>query len=391
MQIIERTTNLQHVLYDLKIAQARIVKHLQSLGIKTSDASFSRLKIRSVWPKKYNDNDKEKCRKAVEQFLVDNGATPAHLENLWEFTEKKPDYIPDNEVLYEDPEPEMLTNNAKRFFKLKHNPFENEITCEEDVYLAENHRLILEEMLSAASAGSMAALIGECGSGKTIVRRAFISRIQQDHPEVILIQPARLDRRKMTADSISVAICRALQIEYGRSAEQRDAAIEAALIESANNGYLHLIVVDEAHDLPIEVIKMFKRIWELTHGYKRVMGIVLIGQTELKKKLESQHVREFTWRCSQIDMQPLGLNVPSYIRHKFERAGVDADHFFDEDAMMEIRQRCSGKIRQGLGLASVDTDRSFPLHVNTWLTRALNTAAQIGEKQITTKLIQRIK
>ncbi|MEI5579265.1 ATP-binding protein, partial [Streptomyces brasiliscabiei] len=90
--------------------------------------------------------------------------------------------------------------------------------------------------------------------GKTIIRRAFTHRVQQENPEVILIQPARLDCRKITAESISSAICRALQIKHRPSAEERDAAVEEALIESANNGHLHLMIIDEAHDLSADVI-----------------------------------------------------------------------------------------------------------------------------------------
>ncbi|WP_238937672.1 ExeA family protein, partial [Pseudoalteromonas sp. S16_S37] len=291
---------------------------------------------------------------------------------------------------YEDPEPEMLTANAKKFFKLRRDPFENEIACEDDVFLIESHRIILEDMLSAANAGSMIALFGECGSGKTIIRRAFIHQIQQDHPDVILIQPARLDRRKITAESISTAICRALQIKHRPSAEERDAAIEEALIESANNGHLHLMVIDEAHDLNSDVIKLLKRIWELTHGFRRVMGIVLIGQNELQKKLSGQHVREFTWRCNQIRMQPLGMQVPAYIRHKFSRVGINADRIFTEDAMSAIKGKCYARIKHGIALDDVELDRSYPLSINTWLAKAMNLAAQIGEKQITEKLVQRV-
>jgi len=384
-------TNLHYAIEDLRLPQVGLCKYLKRMGFRTSTSMVSKLKIRGEWPKNYSTEDIEHCKKEIEAYLVDNGATSAHTESLWRTSTGRPDFLPDNEVLYEHPEPEMLTNNTKRFFKLRHDIFENEIACESDVFLADSHQLVLEEILSAASAGSMTAVIGECGSGKTILRRAFIARIQEDHPEVILIQPARLDRKKMNAESISSAICRALQVGHCRSAEDRDAAIEQALISSANNGNLHLLVVDEAHDLPLDVIKLFKRIWELTHGFKRVMGIVLMGQTELKRKLESQSVREFTWRCNQIEMRPLGLDVANYIRHKFERGGSNADDYFDEEAFQAIRKKCSGKIRQGLGFGAQEMDMSFPLHVNSWLSKTMNMATQIGEKKITKTMIERVK
>ena len=385
-------TNLYHAIDDLRLPSVGLFKYLKKAGFKTSTSMVSKLRTKGEWPKNYSKADIEHCKQEIEIYLVNNGATSAHTDDLWMLANGKPDYIPDNETYYEVPEPEMLSNNTKRFFKLRHNIFENEINCEDDVFMAENHQLVLEEVLSTAFAGSMAALIGECGSGKTILRRAFISRIERDHPDVVLIQPSRLDRSKITAGTISLAICHALQIQkVGRSAEERDAAIEQALIASANNGNLHLLLIDEAHDLTVEVIKILKRFWELTHGYKRVIGIVLMGQPELKRKLESQHVREFTWRCNQIEMRPLGLNTPDYIRHKFKCGGSNADNFFDEEALQAVKDKCAGKIKQGLGFGGKEMDMSYPLHVNAWLCKAMNMAAQIGEKRITKALIERVK
>ncbi|MCG7545574.1 AAA family ATPase [Pseudoalteromonas sp. MM17-2] len=380
-------TKLNQVFTQLDVKQAQLVRALQKKGFTFSTASLSRLKRFGEWPKKCN---KEAVQNEIEAYLLDLGASPKQLTDLWGVCDshKKP---LKEEIEHEDPEPEMLTTQAKRHFKLRQDPFENEITTEDDVFMVDSHRLVLEEMLSAASAGSMVALIGECGSGKTIIRRAFVHRVQQQNPEVVLIQPARLDRRKLTAESISSAICRALQVKSGgKSAEERDAAIEEALISSANNGHLHLMIIDEAHDLTPDVIKLLKRIWELTHGFKRVMGIVLIGQTELTKKLSGQNVREFTWRCNQIKMQPLGLHVPAYIEHKFGRIGIDANELFTQDAMGAIRGKCYGKIKQGMAFDDVDLDRSFPLQVNTWITKVLNMAANIGETKITEQMVHKV-
>ncbi|WP_138552758.1 ExeA family protein [Pseudoalteromonas rubra] len=379
-----RITKLSHVIEVLGVKQAHIVKQIKERGHSFSKASLSRVTTQADWPKTC---DKAAIEAAITDILRDAGANPEQLSELFTWYEPKPQ---NPEVDYEEPEPEMLTVAAKQFFKMRRDPFENEINSEEDVFLVESHRVILEDMLSAASAGSMIALYGECGSGKTIIRRRFIHQIQQDHPDVILIQPARLDRRKITAESISTAICRALQIKHRPSAEERDAAIEDALIESSNNGHLHLMVIDEAHDLSADVIKLLKRIWELTHGFRRVMGIVLIGQSELRKKLSGQNVREFTWRCNQIQMQPLGVHVPAYLRHKFARVGLDADAIFTEDAISALRGKCYARVRQGIALDDTDLDRSYPLSINTWTAKVMNLAAQIGESKITEKLVHKV-
>ncbi|TMO54119.1 hypothetical protein CWC21_16675 [Pseudoalteromonas phenolica] len=380
-----KITKLSHVFEVLGVKQAQVVRTLAAEGIAFSTASLSRVKRECVWPKTCDINT---IKAAITNYLKELGASEEQLTDLFGYYDPAPKVQPITDI--EEVEFEMLSANAKRFFKLRRDPFENEITSEDDVLFLDSHRVILEDMLSAASAGSMIALFGECGSGKTIIRRAFIHQVQQDHPDVILIQPARLDRRKITAESISTAICRALQVKHRPSAEERDAAIEEALIESANNGHLHLMVIDEAHDLSADVIKLLKRIWELTHGFRRVMGIVLIGQSELQKKLSGQHVREFSWRCNQIKMPPLGVHVPQYIRHKFARVGINADDIFVGDAMSAIRGKCYARVGHGIGFDDSDLDRSYPLSINTWIAKVMNAAAQIGESKITEKLVHKV-
>ncbi|MDK1288523.1 ExeA family protein [Pseudoalteromonas umbrosa] len=380
-----RITKLSHVFDVLGVKQAQVVKALASEGLTLSKASLSRITNHADWP---INCDEINIKNSITSYLKSVGANHEQLNELFSWYEPK--RTNHEQIEFNDPEPEMLNATAKKFFQLRRDPFENEINCEDDLFLVESHQMILEDMLIAATAGSMIALYGECGSGKTILRRMFVHQVQSDHPDLILIQPARLDRKKITAESISTAICRALQIGYKPSAEERDAAIEEALIESASNGHLHLMVIDEAHDLKPDVIKLLKRIWELTHGFKRVMGIVLIGQTELHKKLSGQNVREFSWRCNQIKMNPLGVHVPSYIRHKLGRAGLDTDKVFTEDALSAIRGKCSAKVQHGLGLDESDLDRSFPLSVNTWLAKTMNLAAQIGEKKITESLVLKV-
>lgn len=279
----------------------------------------------------------------------------------------------------DQPEHEMLSETTRQFFKLPVDPFQNEISSQDDVFLSTQNRLLLEEMVTAAKAGSMIALIGECGSGKTILRRLFLHRVQSSNPDLIVIEPRRLDRKQITAEGISAAICRALQVtRRGMSGEERDAVIEDALIQSAANGHRHLLIIDEAHDLPLDTLKILKRIWELTHGFSRVMGIVLLGQPELRGKLSGDQVREFAWRCAQHEVAPIGpADIHNYVAHKFGRVGFDWTKVFTEDAVHAIHGKCIVQAKLGLQAAKSHSliDRSYPLAVNTWLTRAMNAAA----------------
>ncbi|GGA95949.1 ExeA family protein [Agarivorans gilvus] len=368
---------LGQLLSELPISQACVAK---TMGI--SPAGLSKIINKNEWPVRANA---KRLKALAEQALKEAGAKPAQLKGIW---------APIAEPVVEDDEecwePEMLTEQAKQFFKLSRDPFQNEIGGEQDVFLNRQNRNLLEEITTAASAGSMLAVIGECGSGKTILKHLFLHRMAQNNRDLVIIEPRRIDRKKITAEGISAAICRKLQINCaGMNGEERDAKIEDALIESTENGHRHVLIIDEAHDLTRDVIKLIKRVWELTSGFQRVMGVVLIGQPELRHKLAGDYVREFTLRCAQYQVAPLGFDIPAYVTHKFARLGMDVSRMFEEDALKTIRGKCLLTRRLGLNSANAEEieDRSYPLTVNNVVIRALNIAAQIGEPVITEKLM----
>lgn len=373
----------------LAVLQARpdLAQRKLATAMGISPSALTEILRRGKWPAK---RDQAALIAAAERWLTESDIPPNAA--LWQPEPEAAPVVaaPQPQTEPQLPEPEMLSDNAKRFHKLPRDPFTNEIHTEEDVWLSHQNRMLVEEMLTAETAGSMIALTGECGSGKTILKRLFLSRAKARHQDLIVIEPRRLDRKQITAEGISVAICRALQItKRGMSGEERDAIIEDALLESAANGHKHLLIIDEAHNLSNDVIKLLKSVWELTHGFSRVMGIVLIGQPELASKLKSDYVREFAWRCAQFDVAPVSENVLDYVAFKFSRVGVEWQSLFDEDAIYAIRGKCQSQQSLGVGKGGRYIDRSYALAINTWLTKALNVAAAIGERRVTEALVLR--
>jgi len=376
--VTEKTLAIGHLIESLSISQRRVAT---AMGI--SPAALTNIIRRNEWPKRA---DVKALKQKAEGALTTAGATKQQLFAIWQ---PEPEAIDEADVDETFWEPEMLTEKAKQHFQITRDPFQNEINEVGDVYLNTANNAMLSEIKSAALGGSMLAVIGECGSGKTIIKRKFLAEISTD-PDLIVIEPRRIDREKISAEGISAAICRAMRLKSGGlNGEERDAMIEDALVESTRNGKRHLLIVDEAHDLSTKVIKLIKRVWELTAGFSRVMGVVLIGQPELKNKLQGNYVREFALRCAQFEVAPLAFDIPAYVQHKFRRVGMDADKIFDEDALKAIRGKCLVRRKLGINSSQNDAmdDRSFPLKVNNVVVRALNIAAQIDEDRIDEKFM----
>ncbi|EBA1658102.1 hypothetical protein HW82_27600, partial [Salmonella enterica] len=108
----------------------------------------------------------------------------------------------------------------------------------------------------------------------------------------------------------------------------------------------HVLIIEEAHSLPVPTLKHLKRFLELEHGFKRLLSIILIGQQELRDKLSerSASVREVVQRCEMVRLEPLGDDLEAFLAFKFERAGRKVSEFIDESGIQAIRDKMTVKV-----------------------------------------------
>lgn len=291
-------------------------------------------------------------------------------------------------------ETEMLTSHAKQYFKLFRDPFTDDVQGPEDVFLSADQRYIRETLFATARHGGFDAIIGESGSGKTTLRRDMLDRIQREKLPVIAIQPRSFDKSVLTASAICHAIIDDLRPgeKVKRSLEAQARQVEKLLIESSQAGNSHVLIIEEAHDLNIQTLKYLKRFWEMENGFKKLLGIILIGQPELKLKLdESRHweAREVIRRCAVAELMPLDGVLEDYLRMKFKRVGADYDAIFAKDACDGIREKLtlSQASRSISGKTTTKTvSLVYPLSVNGLVIRAMNLASQIGEARVTAEI-----
>lgn len=286
-------------------------------------------------------------------------------------------------------ETEMLTPQAKKLFALFRDPFTDDVQGPEDVFLSPDQRYIREVLFATARHGGFVAVAGESGSGKTTLRRDMLDRIQRESLPVVAIQPRSFDKSVLTASAICHAIIDDLRPgeKVKRSLEAQARQVEKLLTESARAGNSHVLIIEEAHDLSIQTLKYLKRFWEMEDGFRKLLGIILVGQPELKSKLDERRhfeAREVIRRCEIAELMPLDAVLEDYLRLKFKRVGADYSAIFAADACDGIRQRLTHQ-----GKTPRETfSEVYPLTVNRTVIRAMNLAAQIGETRITAELVK---
>lgn len=392
---------LKGVLIRLGRSQSELAREIK----KPDGSPYSRTAIAHMLNHGYTPSrdDWEGIKRQIESVLESYGATRAEIESAWEVDENNPRWshkpagfnTPETPSDDEDPTriaPEMLSPAAKRHFALFRDPFQDDVQGPDDIFLAADQRYIREAMFQAARQGGwLMAVVGESGSGKTTLRRETIDRINRERLPVQVIQPKAFDKTQLTARHICEAILLDLNpsAKPKRSLEALSRQVEKALVESGRSGQAHLLMIEEAHDLLIQTLKYLKRFWELEDGFKKLLSIVLIGQNELRDKLDEHRypdAREVIRRCEVLELKPLDTEVGSYLQMKFERIGADLGAVFDGDAIDAVRQRLT-EIGRGPRRNEVRS-MTYPLVVNNLATRAANAAAAMGAPRVTADIVK---
>jgi len=282
-------------------------------------------------------------------------------------------------------EAEMLTPTTLRQFGLFRNPFIDDIQKDEDVYMSESHRYSLAAMTDAAQNGGFCAIVGECGAGKSVLRRKLIQKLQAER-DVRVIYPQTIDKQYLTSNQILEAIVNDLSPDskVRRTNEAKARQVRDLLLHSSQTGQRHVLLLEEAHDLTVATMKQLKRLWEIEDGYRKVLGIVLIGQTELAHRLNRQNhpeMREVILRCLISELMPLDADLESYMTLKFNRVDVPLQRVFENGWADAVRNRLT--MRNGQTVRSM----LYPLYIHNLLAAAMNHAAELGEPLVTAEII----
>ena len=334
------------------------------------------------WPKK----NAAALRAHLKTFFKQNGADiPECLENEPEAAPSTTNESEDENMLLRKA---TLTQAARQAFGLARDPFNDEIHSADDVFATPDIRYVREAMYQTAAHGGFVAVVGESGAGKSTLREDLADRIQREGRPIMMIEPYVLamednDIKGKTLKAVHIAEAVLEAVAPGespkRSPEARFRQIHRALQESAKAGNKHVLVIEEAHGMPLPTLKHLKRFFELKQGFERLLGIVLIGQTELAQKLSENNpaVREVVQRCEVVTLQPLtDGKLEGYLKHKFARAGADIAAVLDDSAIDAISERLNQRQRTQRGV--VETSLLYPLAVNNLVSAAINQAAELG-------------
>ncbi|OHT25836.1 hypothetical protein A3Q29_00275 [Providencia stuartii] len=364
----------------------QISQQILATAAGISQPAIAQLVNHGKWPKQHT----EQVRQRICEFLDNH-----ELDSAEVFNEVSPQTndcdtsIPDSTKSEDETmllAKQVLLPATKKHFGLFRDPFSDEaLQGAEDVFVTPDIRYVREALYQTARYGGFLAVIGESGAGKSTLRRDLIDRINRENDPIIVIEPyiiAMEDNdikgKTLKAGSIAEAIINTITPleNVKRSQEARYRQLHRVLKDSSNAGYQHVLVIEEAHALPIPTLKHLKRFFELENGFKKLLSIVLIGQPELSLKLSerNQAVREVVQRCEAVQLPPLDNQLNEFLTFKFGRTGKPINEVLTDCAIEAIRNRLS-QVKSGRREA---VSLLYPLAVSNLIIASMNLAAQIG-------------
>jgi general secretion pathway protein A len=226
----------------------------------------------------------------------------------------------------------------ERFFSFKSKPF----ALNPDptfLYPSRQHAAALTMLeYGIESQAAFCLLTGEIGSGKTTVARQLI-RTLDGHFTVGLISNTHAGFRSILPWALS-----ALGVV---PADDTDIAQYEALTDSVIREYglgkRTLLIFDEAQNLSVQVLEELRLLSNINSEKDIALQILLVGQPELRVKLERPELMQFAQRVSvDFHLESLTLaEARAYVRHRLEVAGGDPS-MFQPEAVAFIHARSAG-------------------------------------------------
>jgi len=148
------------------------------------------------------------------------------------------------------------------------------------------------------------------------------------------------------------------------------------LVQQAGEGRTTVLIVDEAHNLEWDVMEEIRLLGNLENRRGKLLQIVLAGQPELERKLDSPNLRQLKQRVVlRCNLRPFEENeTAEYIATRLEKAGMRPQTVFPGELISEIHRRAQG----------------IPRLINAICDNLLLTAFALEHKSATAKMLDEV-
>ena len=182
-------------------------------------------------------------------------------------------------------------------------------------------------------------ITGEVGAGKTTVCRAILGQLGPTVKTALILNPC------LNSEQLVRAIVAELGLEtFGLDRVGCLERLNDFLLEQAGEGNDVVLLIDEAQDLDTELLEQVRLLSNLETDQRKLLQIVLIGQPELRDKLNDRSLRQLRQRITvRYHLTPLSRpETERYILHRMQVAGGNGRPTFTRAALRGIHRYAEG-------------------------------------------------
>jgi len=240
-------------------------------------------------------------------------------------------------------------------------------------YSHDSCRIALNTLAVAIHSGEgFTKITGEVGTGKTVLCRKLLGVLRENYTLAYIPTPF------MEPLTLLAAIADELGMAYPENVSQHQLLRGLGLF--IVNTYAEqrrpiIICLDDAHTMPLETLETLRVLSNIETQQRKLIQLVLFGQTELDDKLDIPACRQLKQRISfSCVLTPLAdHDVHNYLNHRLRIAGYSGEALFTPAALRRLT-------RAGRGILRL---------TNILAHKALMSAYGAGSRQVTDRHIKR--
>ncbi len=256
------------------------------------------------------------------------------------------------------------------YYNLKEKPFS--VTADPAfLYLSKKHC----EALSHIQYGiqqrmGFLEITGEIGTGKTTICKALLNTLDEHTKTAFILNPNLSETQLLQAVIEDLGIHTKSRNKIAMFKILNEFLLRQ--LEASNNVVL---IIDEAQNIKPSLLEHIRLLSNLETEKEKLLQIVLVGQPELKEKLQSKELAQLRQRIAiRYHMLPLEKpEIEGYVSHRLEVAGGNGTKFFENEALDEIFNFSHG----------------VPRLINIICDKALLAGYASGNKKITSEIIKK--